>query len=327
MNIKIVGIDLAKNIFQICVLLKDNSIHRNYKVSRAKFLHSIRQLPTGTLIAMEACGTSHHWARLFKELGYKIKLIPAQHVKPFVTNQKNDANDALAICEAAFRPGIHFVPVKSIEQQDIKSLRCVRTRLVLNRTATVNQIRSLAGEYGVTFPIGRIKLHGVLRGLLNRLGEDLRFLDMSIESIDCEIKALCKLHPRYKALLSIPGFGPIVAASFMSEVGSGEQFNNGRQLSAWCGLVPTQSSSGGKIRLGGITKNGCSELRVLLIHGARAVSRFASKREDALGRWFNSLSLRRGKHKAIVALANKLTRIAWHILTGKNEFIATKAFA
>lgn len=127
---------------------------------------------------------------------------------------------------------------------------------------------------------------------------------MSIESIDCEIKALFKLHPRYKALISIPGFGPIVAASFKSGVGSGKQFKNGRQLSAWCGLVPTQSSSSGKIRLGSITKNGCSELRVLLIHGARAVSRFASKREDSLGRWFNSLSLRRGKHKAIVALAN-----------------------
>jgi len=342
MNIKIVGIDLAKNVFQICVLLKDNTIQRNYKVSRAKFLHSVRQFPIGTLIAMEACGTSHHWARLFQELGHKVKLIPAQHVKPFVTNQKNDANDALAICEAAFRPGIHYVPVKSIEQQDIKALRCVRTRLVQNRTATVNQIRSLAAEYGVTFPLGRVKLYGklqdvledatngfsfVLRELLNRLGDDLKFLDMSVDSIDCEIKALCKLHPRYKALLSIPGFGPIVAASFMSEVGSGEQFKNGRQVSAWCGLVPTQSSSAGKIRMGNITKNGCSELRVLLIHGARAVSRFAAKRDDTLGKWFNSLSLRRGKNKAIVALANKLARIAWHILTGKNEFIASKAFA
>jgi transposase len=159
------------------------------------------------------------------------------------------------------------------------------------------------------------------------LGDDLKFLDMSIGLIDCEIKALCKLHPRYKALLSIPGCGPIVAASFMSEVGSGEQFKNERQASVWCGLVPIQSSSSGKIRLGNITKNGCSELRVLLIHGALAVSRFAAKRDDTLGKWLNSLSLRRRKHKAIVALANKLARIAWHILTDKNEFIVSKAFA
>jgi len=342
MNIKVIGIDLAKNIFQICILLKDNSIQRNFKVTRAKFLHNIRQLPSGTLIAMEACGTSYHWARSFQNIGFKVKLIPAQHVKPFVSNQKNDSNDALAICEAAFRPGIHSVPVKSIEQQDIKSLRCVRTRLVQNRTATVNQIRSLAGEYGVIFPVGRVKLHCalpeiledasnglsfILRRLIKRLDDDLKFLSINIDSIDSEIKELCKLQPRYKALLSIPGFGPIVAASFMSEVGSGKQFKNGRQLSAWCGLVPTQSSSGGKIRLGSITKNGCSELRVLLIHGARAVGRFAEKRKDTLGRWFISLSDRRGKHKAIVALANKLARIAWHILTGKQDFIASKAFA
>lgn len=342
MNIKVVGIDLAKNTFQICVLLSDNTIHKNYKVSRAKFLHSMRQYPEGTLVAMEACGTAHHWARIFLGLGLKVKLIPAQHVKPFVSNQKNDANDAKAICEAAFRPGIYSVPVKNIEQQDIKSLRCVRTRLVQNRTATANQIRSLAGEYGVTFPIGRAKLHShlaetledagnglsfVLRRLLHRLGEDLKRLDESIESIDREIAEICKSLPRYNALLSIPGFGPIVAASFMSEVGSGEQFKNGRHLSAWCGLIPTQSSSGGKIRLGSITKNGCSELRVLLIHGARAVSRFSGKRTDSLGCWFNALTQRRGKHKAIVALANKLARIAWHILTGTEDFSASKAFA
>lgn len=342
MDIKVIGIDLAKNVFQICVLLTDNTVYKNYKVTRAKFLHDIRQYPDGTLIAMEACGTSHHWGRLFSAEGYRTKLIPAQHVKPFVANQKNDSNDAKAICEAAFRPNIHTVPVKSIEQQDIKSLRCVRTRLVQNRTAMVNQIRSLSSEYGVTFPVGRLKLQSniaatiedaenglsvVLRRMLNRMAEGLKSLDESINSIDAEIAELCQTHHRYKALLSIPGFGPIVAASFISEVGKGNHFKNGRQLSAWCGLVPTQSSSGGKIRLGNITKNGCSELRVLLIHGARAVSRFSKKRQDSLGAWFNNLEQRRGKRKAIVALANKLARIAWHILTGESEFISSRAFA
>ena len=342
MNIKVIGIDLAKNVFQVCVCLTDNTIKSNQKISRSKFLDKLRQFPQGSLIAMEACGSSHYWGRLLQELGYQVRLIPAQHVKPFVSNQKNDANDALAICEAAFRPRIHWVPVKTIEQQDIKSLRCVRTRMVQNRTAVVNQIRSLASEYGVTFPVGRVKLQSmlvealenaenelsfVLRRLLKSLYEDLCTLNLRVEQLDNEIRELCQSQPRYAALLSIPGFGPIIASSFMSELGSGRQFKNGRQLSAWCGLVPSQSSSGGKVRLGSITKNGNSELRVLLIHGARAVGRFASKRDDKLGLWFNALAIRQGKHKAIVALANKLARIGWKVLTDHNDFDMNKAFA
>lgn len=342
MDIKVVGIDLAKSIFQVCVCLMDNSIKTNQKIKRNKLLDKVRQFPAGTLIAMEACGTSHYWGRQFQALGYQVQLIPAQHVKPFVSNQKNDANDALAICEAAFRPNIHSVPVKTVEQQDIKSLRCVRGRLVQNRTATVNQIRSLAGESGVIFPVGRLKLQAsiistledgsngfsyTLRNLLKSLYDDLCVLNTRIEQIERDIKALCQTQPRYDALLSIPGFGPLVTASFMSELGSGYQFKNGRQLSAWCGLVPSQSSSGGKIRLGGITKNGSSELRVLLIHGARAVGRFASTRNDKLGQWFCALAVRQGRHKAVVALANKLARVAWKILTGSNNFDVDKAFS
>lgn len=243
MNIKVVGIDLAKNIFQVCILLEDNSIQSNRKINRIKLLHYLRKLPSGTLVAMEACGSSHYWARTFNNLRLKVKLISAQHVKPFVANQKNDANDALAICEAAIRPGIYFVPVKSVEQQDIKSLRCVRSRLIQNRTATSNQIRSLAGEYGITFPVGRLKLKSSLfdvledasnslsftiRHLFKRLYDDMSLMDQNIDAIDNEIKALCQLHSRYKALLSIPGFGPIVAPSLMSEVGSGEQFKKKR---------------------------------------------------------------------------------------------------
>lgn len=342
MDIKVVGIDLAKNVFQVCLCLKDQSIKSNQKIRRNKLLDKVRQFPKGTLIAMEACGTSHYWGRLFNELGFEVQLIPAQHVKPFVSNQKNDANDAIAICEAAFRPNIHKVPIKTVEQQDIKSLRCVRGRLVQNRTATVNQIRSLAGESGVIFSIGRVKLQAslmdvleddsnnlshTLRKLIKSLYDDLCALNCRIEQIERDIKSLCQTQPRYDALLSIPGFGPLVTASFMSEIGSGLQFKNGRQLSAWCGLVPTQASSGSKIRLGSITKNGSSDLRVLLIHGARAVGRFASKRKDKLGQWFNALAIRQGRHKASVALANKLARIAWRILTGSNDFDANKAFA
>lgn len=341
MNIKVVGIDLAKNIFQVCVWQHDDSIAWNRKISRNKLLHTLRQFPEKTLIVMEACSTAHHWARQIVGIGFRVKLIPAQHVKPFVGTQKNDANDARAICEAAFRPNIHPVPIKSIEQQDIKALRCVRSRLIEQRTATANQIRGLCSEYGVSFPIGIRKLKEflpealengdnglsfVIRKLLQGLYDDLIVLGRDIDYLTEEITALCKTQPRYQALLSIPGYGPIVAASFISEVGAGTQFKNGRQVSAWCGLVPRQSSSGGKECLGKISKNGSSELRMMLIHGARAVARFCSKRDDSLGAWFNALAKRQGKHKAIVALANKLARIGWRILVGTEDFNSSLAF-
>ena len=157
-------------------LIADNTIKSNQKVSRSKFLDKLRQFPEGSLIAMEACGTAHYWGRLLQNLGYQVRLIPAQHVKPFVSNQKNDANEALAICEAPFRPRIHSVPVKTVEQQDIKSLRCVRTRMVQNRTAIVNQIRSLASEYGVTFPVGHVKLQSMLVDVLENAENELSFV-------------------------------------------------------------------------------------------------------------------------------------------------------
>lgn len=223
MDIKVVGIDLAKNIFQVCVWKQDGTVARNRKVTRNKLLHTIRQFPEKTLIAMEACGTAHHWARQFMTLGHDVILIPAQHVKPLVGYQINDANDALAIFEAAFRLGIHPVPVKSIEQQDIKSLRCVRSRLVEQRTATANQVRCLAAEYGVSFPVGirNLKhklpeclegadngLSFVLRWLLQGLYDDI-VLDRDIEYLTDEITNLCKVQPRYKALLPFQDSAPL----------------------------------------------------------------------------------------------------------------------
>ena len=341
MNIKVLGIDLAKNVFQLCALLEDGSMGWNRKAPRLKLLDKVRQLPSGTLIAMEACASAHYWGRTFMAMGFQVKLIPAQDVKPFVRCQKNDAHDALAICEAAFRPSIHSVAVKSVEQQDIKALRCVRRRLVEQRTAISNQLRGLAAEYGVIFPQGILKLQQALpealgdaenglshiaRDLLYGLHDEIRLLNNEVDTITAQIIQLCKQQPRYKALLSVPGFGPIIAAALLSEVGTGEQFSNGRQLSAWCGLVPSQYSSGGKTRLGSITKHGNRELRTLLIHGARAVIRFAENRKDDMGRWLMQLIERRGKKKAIVALANKLTRIAWCILNRQESFDARLAF-
>lgn len=341
MNIKVIGIDLAKKVFQVCVWLADGQVHRNRKIPRAKLLDTIRQYPPGTLIAMEACGTAHHWGRTFQAMGYQVVLIPAQHVKALARRQKNDANDALAICEAAFRPGVHPVSVKSIAQQDIKTLRSLRRQYVAHRTATVNQARGLAAEYGVIFSKSISKLQTELpdalaeaenglsptcRSVLHALNARLRQLNDDIDTVTEQLRQLCRQHPRYRALLSIPGFGPILTAAFLSEVGDGEQFHNGRQVSAWTGLVPRQFSSGGKSSLGSITKHGNRELRTLLIHGARTVSKYIEKRDDAMGRWLRALIARRGKKKAIVALANKLARVAWRIVRGEEKFDVRLAY-
>ncbi|WP_104040370.1 IS110 family transposase [Vibrio hyugaensis] len=338
---KFVGIDIAKNLFQICILGTNGRILSNRKVKRDKLLDTIRQLPEKTALAMESCATSHHWGRVFQELGYTVALIPAQHVKPFVGRQKNDANDARAICEAFSRPNIHFVPVKSVEQQDLKAIRSVRKRLVENRTALANQIRGLAAEYGVVFPLSVKALRShlplaiedaenefppVMRSLLQTLYCD--FIDISdeIDEVTQSITKLSQQHPRYKAIKNIPGFGPVLTAAIISEVGSGKQFQNGRQFSAWCGLVPKQNSSGGKSSLGALSKNGNRDLRTLLIHGARAVVRCRTNSKDPMGAWLRNLVTRRGKAKAIVALANKLGRVVWRVLSTDCEYDINRAF-
>ncbi|MEQ4680953.1 IS110 family transposase [Providencia rettgeri] len=340
-EIKVIGIDLAKSVFQVCVWMSDGNIAFNRKVSRAKLLDTIRQFPPGSMIAMEACATSHYWGRTFQSIGFQVRLIPTQHVKALTHHQKNDANDALAICETAFRPGIHFVAIKTVEQQDIKALRAARQLMVEQRTALANQARSLAAEQGVEIPVGihilqqRLPdiiedaeqlISPVLRQLLLSLLENIHSLNERILSVEHSLAALCQQQPKYKVLMTIPGIGPLIAAAFLSEVNAA-QFTNGRQLSAWCGLVPRQHSSGGKNSLSAMTKNGNRDLRTLIIHGARSVMHWAHKRDDALEMWLKRLIERRGKMKATVALANKMTRIVWRLLTESTSFNIDRAFA
>ncbi|NDO83807.1 IS110 family transposase [Citrobacter sp. NCU1] len=339
--IKVIGIDLAKSVFQVCVWINDGSIAFNRKVSRAKLLDIIRQFPAGSIVAMEACATSHYWGRVFQSMGFLVRLIPTQHVKALTHHQKNDSNDALAICETALRPGIHFVAIKTIEQQDIKALRSARQLMVEQRTALANQARSLAAEQGIEIPIGiHVLQHRlpdiiedaeqlispVLRQLLHSLLGNIHALNEQILVTEHSLAALCQQQPKYKVLMTIPGIGPLIAAAFLSEVNA-EQFTHGRQLSAWCGLVPRQHSSGGKSSLSSMTKNGNRGLRTLIIHGARSVMHWAHKRDDALGIWLKRLTERRGKMKATVALANKLTRIVWRLLTESTSFNINRAFA
>lgn len=328
-NITTIGVDLAKSVFQICGLNQARKVVFNQQVSRAKLVTALQAHPKA-IIAMEACGSSNHWYRKLTKLGFKARVIPTQHVKALLQGNKNDANDALAIAEAVFRPGIHDVAPKTIEQQDIQALLRIRSARKDNRVANSNQIRGLLAEYGVIIPVGfaalKRQLPLILEDAENELtavsrtaihGLYLEHLRLSevIEKLDTQLSQVISAYPLAERLLQIRGIGPITALAIYAAVGNGSQFKNARQLAAWIGLVPKQFGTGGKVQLGGISKRGNSQLRFLLIHGARAVLNWASKRDDQLSTWAKSVANRRGKHKAIVAIANKTARMIWVALT------------
>lgn len=340
MNIKLVAIDLAKRSFQLCGISTVGKVLFNHKLSRAQLLKRLTDLPP-TKVAMEACGTAHDWGRKLEAMGHTVVLIPPQHVKAFRRVHKSDAHDALAIAEAAQRPALHPVPVKSLAQQDLQILGRAREQLISQRTAVVNQLRGMAGEYGVEFPPSlyalrlaapaivaddQTPLTVVAREVLHGLLDQLRELDARVARLTQSLAALAKTHPAYSRLLTIPGFGPIVSAAFLASVGNGQQFKSGRHLAAWLGLVPRQHGTGGHVQLHGITKNGDRSLRTLLIHGARAVARWAAKHTHAQSRWLLQLQARRGKNRTVVALANKLARVAWAVLRTDTDFIRERAF-
>lgn len=340
MNIKVLGIDLAKNVFQLCALNLHQKVLFNRAVKRAALIDEIRQLPP-TLIAMEACGSAHHWGRVFQTLGHQVRLIPPQHVKAFSRVGKSDAKDALAIAEAALRPDIHDVPVKSVPQQDLMLLHKVRQRYVRQRTAAINQMRGIAREYGVIFPSGITPFRRALTDVLNSadprlstvarqclvgLYEELCGCDQRIKQLNHDIEQLTRTQPAWEALRAVPGIGPIVASALIAQIGNGHQFKNGRQCAAWIGLVPRQHGSGGPPKLLGITKNGDRYLRTQLIHGARAALGWSDRWDHPLAHWVRQIRARRGYNKATVALANKLARIAWVILAKGEQFDMNKAF-
>ena len=341
MNIKIIGIDLAKNVFQICALSPQNKVVFNCMVRRSRLLDQMRQIEP-CFVAMETCGSANYWGRQLQALGHTVKLIPAQHVKAFVRVSKNDANDALAIAEAAQRPGLHWVPIKSLEQQDLAMLHRLRQHTVERRTAKINQLRGLAAEYGVIFPLGRQallkavplaledaenELTSIAREVLNETVQDIRDMDKRVQQLTARLQTAALDSEVIERLQTIPGIGPIVASAIVAAVGDGKQFGNGRCMAAATGLVPRQYSSGGKIRLGKITKNGDRYLRYQLINGARPMVVWAAKRDDAMGRWIMRLKARSSFNNAVVALANKLARIAWSVLTQGEDFDLRKAFA
>jgi transposase len=342
MEITHVSIDLAKSVFQIAAFNRAHKIIFNRTVSRAKLIDAVRQLPPGVCIAMEACASAHHWGRTFQDMGFTVALIPPQHVKAFCRVHKSDGHDAIAIAEASQRPNLHTVPVKSIAQQDLAMLMHLRDRITRERTRTANQMRSFASEYGLCFPKNiRALLKGITDALANEhhalspiarnclaeLMDHVKLLTKRIEALLQQATELAKQQPAFARLQTIPGIGPVVSCTLMAAIGSGHQFDRGRSVASWLGLVPRQNGSGGTTKLLGITKNGNRELRTLLIHGARTVVSHAKKHPNTqMGKWLLGLEQRRGRNRATVAYANKLARVAWSVIRTEQDFDMARAF-
>jgi len=333
-NIKVVGIDLAKSVFHLHGVNAQGKMVMRKKLSRRSMAEYMVRL-SPCLVGMEACGGSHDWARRLISMGHDVRLISPQFVKPYVKSNKNDVADAAAICEAVQRPDMRFVPIKSVEQQDIQSLHRARSLAVSHRTAQANQMRGLMLEYGVVISksIAALRkavpdilgdadnaLTPMFRELLCGLWEEMLRQDQRITAYDTQIKHLSGQSEVCRRLMTIPGIGPMVSTALVAAVADGKMFKSSREMAAWLGLVPRQHSTGGKPRLLGISKRGDVYLRKLLIHGARAALRWADRKEDRRSRWVSELATRRGQNIAAVALANKTVRTAWVLMTREEEY-------
>jgi len=331
-----IGLDLAKNVFHVVCCDARGKIVRKRQLKRGQVLAFFAKLER-CLVGMEGCAGAHYWGRELEALGHEVKLIPAQYVKAFVRGNKNDYNDALAIAEAVVRPEMRYVTIKTPEQQDIQALHRLRKGCVGMRTMLCNQLRGLAGEYGLVAPRGVAalrrcipewledgdnRLSDLFRRLLSAGVDRLDELDRHIVFYTAEVERQSEQSEACRRLQTIPGYGPIVASVFHSQIGNGEAYRRGRDASASLGLVPRQHSSGGKDTLLGISKRGDCYLRSLLVHGARAVVSRAEKKEDRLSLWINKVRAKRGFNKAVVALANKMARMGWAVLAHKTVYQA-----
>ena len=328
-NVTTCGIDLAKAVFSVHAVDGAGTVVLRKTVGRSRLVALIAQLPP-CLIGMEACSGAHEWARRFREHGHTVRLMAPKFVAPYRKSQKNDGNDAEAICEAVGRPSMRFVPVKSVEQQALLTLHRVRLGYVEERTATINRIRGLLAEFGVVLAQRAIEVRRSAAASLEKLPAlaaravtdllaHVRVLDERVQEYERELKAHARQDERARRLQQLSGVGPIGASAIVASVADGHEFKNGRQFAAWLGLTPKQHSTGGKTRLGRITAHGDPYLRTLLIMGARAMLQTALRRADRLARWALSLRERRGYHRACVAIAAKHARIIWAMLAKNTE--------
>lgn len=338
MKISRVGVDLAKNVYQLHGVDAREHVVWQKRLRRGNWLSELQRcVPKGAEIGIEACGGAHHWGRELVARGYQVKLMAPQFVKPYVKSNKSDRNDAAAICEAMSRPSMRFVTLKSIEQQDIQAVHRVRSELIKQRTAKANQIRGLVGEYGLVAPVGIHALRKALpcwleeadnglsprfRRLLAGLAEDLRHLDARIKVHDDELACMVKEIPAAQRLMTLNGVGPAIATALVATLGAGEGFARGRDFAVTLGLTPKHHGTGGKERILGISKRGDAYLRTLLIHGARAAVNAAKGKTDPLSCWINGLLERRHTNVVVVALANKTARMAWALLRHNRDYDA-----
>jgi transposase len=334
-----VGIDLAKNVFSVHGVDSHGKAVLRKTVSRGKLLELMAQLPP-CLVGMEACSGAHQMARELQPLGHTPRIMMPKFIIPFRRNQKNDGNDAEAICEAVGRPGMRFVPIKSAEQQAVLIVHRVRNELVALRNGQINQARSLLAEFGVVIAVGRYhfrqhigaalddaRVPALARQVLHEVNVRIRRFDEDILSYDRQIDAQVRNSAAMQRIVAVCGVGPITASAVVASVGDAKLFRNGRQFAAWLGLVPRQFSTGGKPILGRITKQGDVYLRTLLIHGARSALLTLARRNDRLSRWAGALIARRGFKKACVALAAKNARIIWALLAKGEAFRLEQAAA
>src|SRR5271155_1781686 len=338
-NIRTIGLDLAKNVFQAHAVDAAGSVVMRRRLRRGQVLAFFAGVPP-CLIGMEACATAHCWARELQALGHEVRLMPPQYVKAYVKRNKNDAADAEAICEAVKRPSMHFVPVKTVEQQSALLMHRGRELLVRQRTMLANALRGHLAEFGLIATQGLHKVAGLIaivrdvedervpdmaRQVLRLIGEQIGELDTRIAAIEAQIMAWHKSNPMSQRLATIPGIGPIIATAITATVAEPGEFHNGREFAAWLGLVPRQNSTGGKTSLGGISKRGDSYLRRLLVNGAHAV--LLRSKAGKTDPWLIALRGRRPRLVVAVALANKTARIAWAIMGRQDIYRRARATA
>ncbi len=334
MNVTTVGLDLAKNVFQVHGISGDGEVVFNRSLRRAQVEPFFERLER-CLIGMEACGTSHHWARALSRLGHEVRLIPPAYVKPYVKRGKSDAVDAEAICEAVTRPTMRFVEIKSTDQQAVLFLHRARDLIVRQRTQLINMVRGMLAEFGIVIGQGIGKaiafakavvdgelpdLPDVAKEVISNLGNQLVALDMRVRWYELRMRLEAKRDARVELLRSIPGVGLITASAIVATVGSARQFRNGREFAAWLGLTPLNRSSGGKERLGRITKMGDRYLRRLLIIGMTARVRQVKSHPARSDPWTDAILERKPARLATVAMANKTARTAWAMLTRNERF-------
>lgn len=310
MAIQTLGLDIGKSTFHAVGLDAHGQLVHRHKYTRTALMRFMANLPP-CLVGMESCSGSQHLARRFSEHGHTVRLMAAQFVQAYVKSNKSDFLDAEAIAEAVTRPTMRFVPVKTSAQQDLQAVHRVRSGLMTQRTAQINQLRAFLLENG---------LSPRMRALVAELWQEIRAREERIGELNEELALVARTDPACQRLMTIPGVGRLTATALVAAIGNGSEFRHGRELAAFLGLVPRQHSTGGKPRLLGIPRRGNIYLRMLFIHGARAVLRGADKRADRLGPWLRGLKTRRHANIAAVALANKLARIAWAVLAHGTEY-------